>query len=318
MLPRIILALALSLAAVAWAQDKPPAPPKADPDLRDEDAPPKPDSDSEPTEKGDRDAGKEASDKQAPADDAPSPPVSKPTAAQDEAALREALKTLAKALQQGRADGIRQVIHAANPTERKMVDAMAAMAAQVAKLYKASAKAFGEEQAKALTGDVVAEMKRIDEADVSIDGDSATVRYKPEKVEATPDDAAEPPPAPPVPMVLRKVGGRWMVPMAELSRDATPEEIEQRLADLAAQTKVIADLSAEVAAGKHRTAERAAEAWQSKMMQALTPGRKPEEDKGKKVADKDVGKKANDQSPAQDAPKEPPPPAPAPDADRPE
>ena len=314
MLPRIILALATSLPAVAWAQDKPPAPTKPAAGVRGEDAQRNSAPDSEPADKDDKDAPEKDAPAKESADDAPTPPAARPTAAQDEAALREALRTLAKALQQGRADGIRRVIHAANPTERKMVDAMAAMAAQIAKLYKASAKAFGEEQAKALTGDVVAEMKRIDEADVSIDGDTATVCYKPEETEATPAEG-EPPPAPPVPMVLRKVDGRWMVPMAELSRDATPEGIEQRLADLAAQTKVIADLSAEIAAGKHRTAERAAEAWQSKMMQALTPGRKPEDDKGKKVADKDAGKKANAEPPAKDAPKDPPP---APDAERPE
>lgn len=312
MLPRIILVLATSLAAVAWAQDKPPASPKADPELRDEDASPSPAPDSKPTDEGDADPGKPAPAKapaKAPADDAPLPPASKPTSADDEAALREALKTLAKALQQGRADGIRQVIHAANPTERKMVDAMASMAAQIAKLYKASAKAFGEEQAKALTGDVVAEMKRIDEADVSIDGDAATVRYKPGETEETPAGGeGEPTPAPPVPMLLRRVDGRWMVPMAELSRDATPEGIEQRLADLAAQTKVIADLTAEIAAGKHRTVERAAEAWQSKMMQALTPGRKPEADNGKKVADKAAGTGAKEKPPAKDSPKDPPPP----------
>src|SRR5215213_9691934 len=96
----------------------------------------------------------------------------------DEAALRAALKALAKALQDGDGKAIHHAIYASNDTERKMVDAMSAMAVQIAELYKTSVKAFGEEQARTLTGDVGSEMSRIDEAKVSIEGDTATVRYE--------------------------------------------------------------------------------------------------------------------------------------------
>ena len=54
-------------------------------------------------------------------------------------ALRTALKTLAKGLQEGNRDQIRKVIYAANPTEQKMVDAMSNMAAEIAGLNKAAA-----------------------------------------------------------------------------------------------------------------------------------------------------------------------------------
>jgi hypothetical protein len=224
-------------------------------------------------------------------------PVKKKAA--DETALRDALKTLAKALQEGNAERIRQVIHAADPTERKMVDAMAAMAVQIAQLYKASAKAFGEDQAKGLTGDVTAEMSRIDGAEVSIEGDTATVRYAQEPPapgdEAKPGEKDDAPAVPPPPMVLKKVDGRWRVPMSELSKGSTPEEIEQRLSDLEAQTKIIAELTTEIAAGKYKSAEKAAEAWQGKMMQALTPPRKAEPERPKAdepaKADKPQGEK---------------------------
>ena len=252
MLRSIIVALVASLVScggAALAQDKPPAnPPKHAP---------------KPAE-------------QKPAEAKP-PAAPKPPASPEDAALRAALKTLAKGLADGNAEQIRHVIHADNPTERKMVDAMADMAVQIAQLYKASAKAFGEEQAKALTGDVAAEMGRIDRADVAIDGDNATVLYKPEATASKdPADAGTVEASPP--MQLKKIEGRWQVPVSSLSKDTTPEEIEQRLSDLEAQSKVIADLTAEVTAGKYKSADKAAEAWQAKVMQALTPPRKPAPD----------------------------------------
>jgi hypothetical protein len=213
----------------------------------------------------------------------PAPPATKPSA--EETALRAALRSLATSLQDGDAEGIRAVIYAANPTERKMVDAMAAMAVEIARLHKAAAKAFGNEAAKELTGELGAEMARIDGAEITFDApEAATVRYKaeapaaPTTAPAKPDASAadvDPPPPPPAPLVLKKIEGKWRVPISELSKDTTPEEIEQRLADLDVQTKVIAELSGEIAKGKHKTAEKAAEAWQAKMMQALAP-RKPE------------------------------------------
>jgi hypothetical protein len=211
----------------------------------------------------------------------------------DEAALRTALKTLAKALQDGNRDQIRRVIYAANPTEQKMVDAMSSMAAEIARLNKAAAKAFGEEQAKALTGDLGAELTRIDEAKVSIDGETATVVYKPGEPAPKQTDLASSDPA--APLQLSKIDGRWQVPMAKLSKGATPEQIEQRLSDVDVQTKVVADITGEITQGKYKNIDAVAEAWQAKVMQALTPPRKPPE--AKKEAGEQGGKGAGDQKP---------------------
>jgi hypothetical protein len=207
------------------------------------------------------------------------PKESAPTRPQspDEAALRTALKTLAKALQDGDREQIRKVIYAANPTEQKMVDAMAGMAAEIARLNKAAAKAFGDEQAKALTGDLGAELSRIEDAKVSIDGDVATVVYKPGEPAPKQTDLASADPA--APLQLAKVDGKWRVPMAKLSKGATPEQIEQRLSDVDVQTKVIADITSEITQGKYKNIDAVAEAWQAKVMQALTPQRKPPEAK---------------------------------------
>jgi len=234
-----------------------------------------------------------AEDKPAkPAPPAEKPKDSTPAAPQspDEAALRAALKTLAKALQDGDRDQIRKVIYASNPTEQKMVDAMAGMAAEIARLNKAATKAFGEEQAKALTGDIGAEISRIDEAKVSIDGDTATVVYKPGEPAPKQTDLASADPA--APLQLTKVDGRWRVPMAKLSKGATPEQIEQRLSDVDVQTKVVAEITAEITQGKFKNIDAVAEGWQAKVMQALTPPRKPPEPKKEgEQRDKAAGEK---------------------------
>ena len=218
------------------------------------------------------------------------PPTSSPAA--DETALRGALKTLAKALQTGDREQIRKVIYAANPTEQKMVDAMASMAAELANLNKAAAKAFGKEQAQALTGDLGAELTRIDQAKVAIDGDTATVVYKPGEPAPKQTDLASADPA--APLQLSKIDGRWQIPMAKLSKGATPEQIEQRLSDVDIQTKVIAEITSEVTQGKYKNVDAVAEAWQAKVMQALTPPRKPANDKGEKQAGEQRGKGAGE------------------------
>ena len=322
----VVVALVAWLAGGARGQDQAPPPPAAPPPASEEpagraapaepsepadapaDRPDDGDDNSNPDDAKDgKDAGANpdaADDEKPPAADleqapAPKPPATRPAPPRsrraDEAALRGELKTLARALQEGKAEGIKRVVYAANPTERKMVDAMAAFAVQIAGLYKAAAKAFGEEDARALTGGLVAEISRIDDAEVAIDGDTATVRYRqpapPAPADgnpARPDGRQTPESEAPVAMVLKRVDGRWRVPMSELSKDATPADIEQRLADLDVQTRLVRDLIKEIAQGKHRTADKAADAWQARVMQALTPG-KPAEAKGGRGTGRQAG-----------------------------
>ncbi len=221
------------------------------------------------------------------------PETAKPQSG-EEKAIRATVKSLAEALEKGDGKRIREVVYAADATEKKMVDAMASMAEAMARLRKVAAKAFGDDEAKSLTGDLTGEMGRIDQAEITITSESATVSYgKPEPPHAVPATAAsnanpnesgdepdneaggattEPSTAP---MVFKKIDGHWRVPMSELSKGTTPQEVEQRLADLEAQTKVISDVADEIAKGKYKNADKAAEGWQLKMMQALT-AKKPE------------------------------------------
>ena len=195
------------------------------------------------------------------------PPSTRPSTAPagqaaDVQSVKDALKQLAVALQQGDRAAIGEVLHAATPDERKMLGAMADMAAALANLHRSAVDAFGAEGAHDLTGDAGdsadEEVARIESARVDVKGEEASVQF--------PEDEGPS-------YTLRRVDGRWRVPMAELCRDIAAEELEQRFADLAAQTQLISELSAEVTAGKYKSAANAAEAWNSKIMQAVTPKR---------------------------------------------
>ena len=205
------------------------------------------------------------------------PPATRPTTAPttQPAGPKDVLKQLASAMRRGEAGEIRGVLYAANETEARMALATSEYAAALAGLQKAAVAAFGEHGAKELTGDAPPgeEIARIDAATLSIDGDTATVTFVPDKSpEPVPAANAEPDPAPPPPepVVLKRVAGRWRVPVASLAKGAAPGEIEQRLADLSAQTGLIKEIAQEIAAGKYKTAEQAGEAWRLKVY-ALTP-----------------------------------------------
>jgi hypothetical protein len=184
-------------------------------------------------------------------------PKSDEAAGLSNATPKGALKLLAVALRDGDADRIRQVMYAANPTETRMVAAMAEMARAMAALQKAAVKAFGKDAAKEVVGDTDAtdsESKaHIDAAEVKIQGDTATV---------TMEDGEE------APVVLKRVDGRWRLPMSELSRGADLAALEERLAGLAQQAKLVRELADEVAAHKYASPAQAHEAWQSRAMQA--------------------------------------------------
>ena len=158
-----------------------------------------------------------------------------------------------------------------------MVGSMADMARAMAELQKAAVKAFGEEGAKALVGDTQATdaegRARIDAADVRVQGDTATV-IVPEGEDA--------------PVVLKRVGTQWKVPMAELSKNADPAALDERLAELSEQRKLVGQLTKEIGEGAFNNPEQAKEAWQSRAMQVVTrrpPARKPPQEGAKPTQD---------------------------------
>jgi hypothetical protein len=205
----------------------------------------------------------------APADRKPARPGARPSAPEhDLTTPKGTLKVLASALRDGDAGRIREVMYATTPAENRMVAAMADMAAAMAQLQKAAVKVFGEEGAKEIVGDTQATdaqgRARIDAADVRLAGDTATV-IVPEGEDA--------------PVVLKRVGAQWKVPMSELAKNADPTALEERLTELTEQRKLVAQLTDEIGQGQFKTPGQAKDAWQSRAMQAVTrrpPPRKPQ------------------------------------------
>lgn len=165
---------------------------------------------------------------------------------------RAALKQLAAAIRAGDVQAIRVVLHARNDDEVRLADAMAQYATALSDLQRQAVNVFGEAGAVELSGDVRSgeELARIDAADERVDGDQATITFKP-------DDLADAAP----PVNLRRVDGHWRLPVSEFVPGAQSREIEERLSELAAQTQLVRDISQEVGARQYSTAEKAAQAF---------------------------------------------------------
>ncbi|HSZ56789.1 MAG TPA: hypothetical protein VK797_14065 [Tepidisphaeraceae bacterium] len=181
------------------------------------------------------------------------------TAPDDPATPRGALRTLNQAMRDGNVAAIRQLFLATTPSEARMVDADAAMAAALARLRTAAVEAYGPRGADLVTGDTDAgaadSSARIDSADVVVTGDVATVVYRDEK------DS---------PFVLKRSGGQWKVPVTQLGKPLDPAALDERLADLVVQRKVVQELTDQIRQKKFATAEEARQAWRTRILQAAT------------------------------------------------
>jgi hypothetical protein len=197
-------------------------------------------------------------------------PASQPALPAEPATPKDALKILAAAMRDGDADKLKSVVLTRDQAEVRMLGAMAGLAGSLARLNQSAVKAFGEDDASRFTDDSSAHfsetLARIDGAEVTIDGDKATVRY------SGPGE---------LPFEMRRVRpahasqeGQWKVPMSELSPSADPGTLDQRLGELNVQRKIVDELADEIAAGKYKNAEAGKEAWRGKIMQTL-PTRPP-------------------------------------------
>lgn len=175
---------------------------------------------------------------------------------------RGALKALVGALQMGDKEKIKSLVAATNPTEEKMVDAMASQSAAERKFFVAAQTAYGAD-AKDLTGDTAARaaegMAQIDGSKETINGDHATVD----------NPAPGPNGRPSQPISLEKSNGTWHIPIGELAHDVDPRSVDARVSDMAFITQLMNESADDVAAGKYKTAHEAGDAIKSKLMIAM-------------------------------------------------
>ncbi len=175
------------------------------------------------------------------------------------ASARDAVRALNAAMRAGDVAAMRQIFLATTPAESRMIDADAEMAAALARLRIASAKAYGAHGADMVTGDsdagAVESAARIDSAEVVVDGDVATVTYRDQKKSQ---------------LVLKKVEGRWRIPFSQLGKPLDPASLDQQVSDLAIQRRVVDDMAEQIRQKKFATAEQAREAWRTRILQAAT------------------------------------------------
>jgi hypothetical protein len=159
-----------------------------------------------------------------------------------------AARAFAKAMEDGDAAEAKRASTGGDP---QIIEAMAKMTGNMKKLHDASVAKFGD-QGKSVAGgggngpDFSEWSKKIDEANVKEEGDTATLTQK---------DGGEP-------MKLKKVNGEWKVDTTPL----TGEMASMGTAMIDSMSKAAAETADDIKAGKYKTAQEAQEALGSKMM----------------------------------------------------
>jgi hypothetical protein len=70
-------------------------------------------------------------------------------------------------------------------------------------------------------------------------------------------------------VILHRINGQWMVPVEELIRDASEQEVERRLREMAVQTEVMRQMAVEIQAGQFADAAAAAQALDARRIEAV-------------------------------------------------
>jgi hypothetical protein len=181
------------------------------------------------------------------------------TTATDPSTPKGSLKSFALALDAGEKKGIRDLLLATNPQEEHLADATAELAESAAALRRAAITAFGEEKSRPLgvaSSGTKEALSRIDTATEKIDGDTVTLR------EAQSDGP---------PLKLVRKNGKWLMPVAELTKEVEAADLERNIADMVWQSKQMSELASEVAAGKFAGAVEARQALDRRIMERTLP-----------------------------------------------
>ncbi len=166
---------------------------------------------------------------------------------------RATAAALSLAMQQGDTITILFLMQADTPRQQRMIQALADMAGAMANLRTQAVATFGAESAKELIGDTTAgwaqEARRLQDSKEMIEAQTATLTAPDGKV-----------------TTLRRVDGRWKVPVGQLAQGRDDAAIDAILSVLELRARIFRDLIGELAAGKYKTADAAAQTLRVKML----------------------------------------------------
>jgi hypothetical protein len=167
----------------------------------------------------------------------------------DPASPKGAMKSFYEAMEAGDAGAVRALFYTASDTEKALADAYAAQLTAAKMLGDAAKNKYGA------TGDALSkgmpvrdEIAKLDAAEVTIDGDNATLKL----------------PGQPRPLRLVKFDGRWRLSIADFA-GATPENIAGQTAVIKEMAGVFTTVAADITADKFAGAPDAQRALQQKL-----------------------------------------------------
>jgi hypothetical protein len=183
-------------------------------------------------------------------------PASRPSSMpSDQSTPKAALKKLSHAMDAGDQAAIRQVLDYEGKLQGEMADSIGQMAAAQAQLKHAALQTYGKEGARGLLGDSISEVgdQLLESAQEHITGDSATV--------SIPGGDS---------IVLKRIDGQWKLPLSEVSKGISEQEIRQRIDEIAHQAAIYRETAEEVTNKKYKTSEQVAEALRGRLLKAAT------------------------------------------------
>jgi ketosteroid isomerase-like protein len=188
----------------------------------------------------------------------------------DESDIKATAKSFAEALSKGDADAAKQQMVRTDDTD-SMIDAITPVIAGRLKLDKALVDKFGKDAVKGVSGGIGMNQAmtqyadHVEDADVKIDGDTATVSRKPD---------ADKKPAPggqsrDSSLHMKKVDGNWKV---DLTSVQDIQKTKERIPMMQAMGKVFTELADEVDGGKYKTVAEVNGAMRQKMVATFGGG----------------------------------------------
>ena len=181
---------------------------------------------------------------------------------------KAALKTYGQAMRTGDVSTAQQAVTGVDP---KAVELLARLGSSRTELDNAAVARFGEEGGTLAGGEArpygEGFQKMLAEADVKIDGDTATVTQHSGQ-NSTTEPASQT--AKPIPLILKKVGGDWKLDYAAMENTRS---LADSIPMMQLLLKANTDLAAEIKAGNYASLAQAKEARLEKLRELL--GKRP-------------------------------------------